>query len=526
MSISFWSSISFRTGLYIAFFAALFSAVSSYLFFSKTYDLVLETSQKQLEQLILTVEDSASVACYLDNKELASEIVRGLEKNDIVRGVSIKSQTGMSVESGIVDEQNHYNRSIDLFSPFLKDETVGRILVSVNQALINENAEKTALFHTITLALHSLLIVMIVIVIVTIQMTSPLKKIASALSVIVPGSKDRIKPSKTHARDEVGSLVNDINHLLTSVESTLDQEKCLRLEIESLGKQFRLIFENASGGIALVDGSGKLKLHNPSFKKVIGGQWSKLLIDTDALLFQDIFEDSEGVLYALSNLASITTPIELDLKLKANYEKQSRWLHILLSSVQDESGELLAECILYDVSARTRREQQIMLEAERDPLTKLYNRRAGERRVDELLSHCDAENTQLALMLIDLDKFKPINDIHGHDAGDKVLVEVAHRLTSVLRQSDVIIRWGGDEFVVVVVQGHNGLNAELVAQNILSEFEPSIDLGDGITDSVGASVGISIYPDNAGDQESLLLCADKSMYAVKQKGRNGYAFFS
>ena len=167
-------------------------------------------------------------------------------------------------------------------------------------------------------------------------------------------------------------------------------------------------------------------------------------------------------------------------------------------------------------------EKQTRKEADRDPLTNLLNRRAGERSIAEALKKAEAENMRCAILLIDLDRFKPINDTYGHEAGDQTLIMVSDRLTNTLRKSDIVIRWGGDEFLIMVRQGHSDLQIEVVAEKILEALAADIVINDTTRENIGASIGISLYPEHAADSALLFDMADKAMYHIKRSGRNGY----
>ena len=167
-------------------------------------------------------------------------------------------------------------------------------------------------------------------------------------------------------------------------------------------------------------------------------------------------------------------------------------------------------------------EKQTRKEADRDPLTNLLNRRAGERAIAKALKKAEADNTRCAILLIDLDSFKPINDTYGHEAGDQTLIKVSDRLTSTLRKSDIVIRWGGDEFLIMVRQGHSDLKIDVVSEKILKALAADIAINETTRESIGASIGISLYPEHATDSALLFDLADKAMYHIKRSGRNGY----
>ena len=160
-----------------------------------------------------------------------------------------------------------------------------------------------------------------------------------------------------------------------------------------------------------------------------------------------------------------------------------------------------------------------------DPLTGLANRTSFGPSLDQAAQRARRRNSKLALVFIDLDGFKAVNDRHGHDAGDALLIQLAARLRANLRASDLVARLGGDEFVVVVEEVQDAAPIEIVAKKLLGEVvRPyALPIGEVI---VTASIGISIFPDDAADASSLLKHADTAMYAAKQAGKNTWRFYS
>ncbi len=149
-----------------------------------------------------------------------------------------------------------------------------------------------------------------------------------------------------------------------------------------------------------------------------------------------------------------------------------------------------------------------------------------EDKLKIALPNSHADENCITLFMIDLDKFKPINDTYGHDAGDRVLVEVARRLTGCLRQSDIVGRLGGDEFLVATIGSFSLERVNLVAEKLLRDLGEKISIQGDVTVTIGASIGISISIMHGTDFEELVLKADRAMYKVKSSGRNGYLVFS
>ncbi|OMH30429.1 hypothetical protein BGP75_18835 [Motiliproteus sp. MSK22-1] len=159
-----------------------------------------------------------------------------------------------------------------------------------------------------------------------------------------------------------------------------------------------------------------------------------------------------------------------------------------------------------------------------DHLTALPNRLHGASHLEEMIQLAHQQKAKLALLFIDLDNFKEINDTLGHSAGDEVLCVVSDRLIAAVRQDDKVARLGGDEFTITTGVLHKRQAAERIAQKVLSVFEKPIKLGHNEV-YVYASIGISLYPEDGLDTEILLRNADSAMYEIKGKGKNGYCFY-
>jgi len=160
-----------------------------------------------------------------------------------------------------------------------------------------------------------------------------------------------------------------------------------------------------------------------------------------------------------------------------------------------------------------------------DPLTGLANRTSLLPALDQAVQRARRKNSKIAVVFLDLDGFKQINDLYGHDAGDTLLIELAGRLRDNLRSSDLIARLGGDEFLVVLEEVHEPAPVEIVANKLLVETVRPYSLP-GAQASVTASIGISIFPDDAADASALMKHADTAMYAAKQAGKNTYRFYA
>jgi diguanylate cyclase (GGDEF)-like protein/PAS domain S-box-containing protein len=207
-------------------------------------------------------------------------------------------------------------------------------------------------------------------------------------------------------------------------------------------------------------------------------------------------------------------------------EGQVTWISARAKTMTDAAGRPTRMIgVAQDITERKRREDEARFLAYHDTLTGLPNRRLLDDRLRQALHLARRRGTRLAVMLVDLDDFKRVNDRLGHRAGDAVLREVAQRLAACVRKADTLARQGGDEFVVVIPDLRQEPDCQVVAEKILRALEPPLRV-DGEEFRIGASIGISLYPADAGDGDALLRNADAAMYRAKQLGRNNYCYYS
>jgi diguanylate cyclase (GGDEF)-like protein/PAS domain S-box-containing protein len=179
-----------------------------------------------------------------------------------------------------------------------------------------------------------------------------------------------------------------------------------------------------------------------------------------------------------------------------------------------------------DVTEIAQARERIASLAYNDALTGLANRTSLNPALEQAIERTRRHRSKLAGVFIDLDGFKQINDLHGHAAGDAFLVEVARRLRRSLRASDIVARLGGDEFFVVLEQMQDAQAVERVVSKLASEVLRPYELFGGTKARVTASLGVSLFPDDAGDAPTLMAHADKAMYAAKRAGKNAFCIFS
>jgi diguanylate cyclase (GGDEF)-like protein/PAS domain S-box-containing protein len=308
-------------------------------------------------------------------------------------------------------------------------------------------------------------------------------------------------------------------------------ERDLRVQTQTLGSKFRLIFEQASAGICLLDDKDTITTFNPAFAAYFTAQGSD---EVSTMHFPTLLTNTEKVQQLLRDLRNKSKVGQVALDIECKVGDQQKWMHCLFAKVKDqraqprETPSTIIEVILYDVTERAERELQTRFEADHDLLTDLLNRRSGEKKLHKMLFFSIKNQQPFVLMMIDLDKFKPINDTFGHEAGDKVLQDVAKRITTMFgADANVCIRWGGDEFVVAFhIDDADNKSIKQQADMLLSQIQKPIQIQPDVSCTVGASIGLVIAPEHGKVLHELLVNADNAMYKVKEQERGRVEIYS
>ncbi len=209
---------------------------------------------------------------------------------------------------------------------------------------------------------------------------------------------------------------------------------------------------------------------------------------------------------------------------RKNGETYSEWLTI--NTVRDEHGEVRQRIAIFsDITDKKRSEETIWRQANYDVLTGLPNRRLFHDRLMQEMKREGREQNSLALMFIDLDHFKEVNDTLGHEAGDNLLIQASKRIAGCIRESDTLARLGGDEFTIILPGLADPKRLGTLADTIIQVLARPFMLGE-TTAYVSASIGITLYPLDADNLSSLLKNADQAMYVAKGRGRNQYSYFT
>jgi diguanylate cyclase (GGDEF)-like protein/PAS domain S-box-containing protein len=348
---------------------------------------------------------------------------------------------------------------------------------------------------------------------------TPLMETTSTLMTLATSNQPHA-PLPITRHDEVGALIGGFNHLL---DTLAQRQQALQQSKEKL-QLLASVFTHSSEAIMITEANGGIMDTNEAFTRITGysrdevrGKNPRLLnsgrhsAEFYRAMWQRLAEDGEwqGEIW----------------NQRKNGETYAAMLTI--SAVRDETGMVAQYVALSsDISLLKANEQQLEQIAHFDALTKLPNRLLLGDRLHQALIQAQRRGQSLAVAFLDLDGFKAVNDQHGHDAGDHLLVEVAGRMKQALREGDTLARLGGDEFVAVLLDVANVKVCEPMLNRLLAAAAQPVPFGDAVL-QVSASLGVTFYPqatDITADQ--LLRQADQAMYRSKLTGKNRYHVFA
>lgn len=292
--------------------------------------------------------------------------------------------------------------------------------------------------------------------------------------------------------------------------------------LEKSEERFRRIVHSAEEGIWEIDAQARTSFVNPKMAAMLG-------YTIEEMLEQPLvaFMDDEGRAILERNIARRQQGIAERHEFKfLRKDGQELWTTLATNPIFDNAGVYMgALALVTDITDSRLSAELIWHQANFDQLTALPNRHMFHDRLAQEMKKARREGLLLALLFIDLDEFKQINDCFGHEQGDALLVEAAARITSCIRATDTLARLGGDEFVVIISGLDHAASADRVAQNIITTLRQPFQLDDA-EGCVSASIGIALFPSDASDAAELLRHADHAMYAAKNAGRNRYHYFT
>ena len=434
-------------------------------------------------------------------------------------------------------------KSTDLYRPVVRaNERIGYILL---QADFSERWNNYLTDFETGLAVFALSLLVIYILATRLQrvISQPIRDVANTARTIADDKTYELRVPQ-QASDEIGDLIMAFNHMLNEIQ---DRDESLlrhqgRLEKEVAKRTTELARTNDELALAAkISGLGYWEYDVASREFTFNDQYYSLHFATARQVggyrmsygdFAQRFVHPEDANRISDHIQLELDSGEADFVVETEIRTQCtdgsmRWMRVRFKSLCDEQGhKYKLTGVSQDITEKKRSEETIWQQANFDPLTDLPNRRMFQDRLEHEIKKSHRDRSQLALMFIDLDKFKEVNDTLGHDKGDILLIEAARRIANCVRESDTVARLGGDEFTVILSELDDDTNSvERIAQAIMDALVAPFQLEEDIA-FVSASIGITLYPNDATNLEMLMSNADQAMYASKSAGRNRFSYFT
>jgi len=287
--------------------------------------------------------------------------------------------------------------------------------------------------------------------------------------------------------------------------------------------------DNSPDIVFMLDREGCFTFLNDTIYQALGYNKNELIGQHYSILISGQSEDEAKYVFT-ERRAGERKSNNVELKLKASDEAEYRYfdtssMSVALNQVDSEPGIFYGTYgVARDVTEKKQAQELISYQAYHDLLTRLPNRALMEDRLNVAITQAERSKQKIAVMFLDLDRFKWVNDTLGHTMGDRLLQAVSQRLEDCLRKGDTLARFGGDEFALILPQVQRNEDATIIAAKILNEFKLPFHIDDHEL-FVSTSIGIAIYPEAGTTMDALIRSADLAMYCVKGRGKNSFEFF-
>lgn len=515
--------LSLKLALYISILAIIGSAIVGSYSYTNIRERVDLSARNSVDSLITTIYNTAATSAYVGDEELAREVIRGLRNNSEILCVTIESKSMQMSDNIKCDNKEKIIR--DLMSPWDDTEKLGELSVFIDQQHLDEVSAEQIYREVLNIIGIVIFISLAIAATTYFLITKPIELVSKKLEGIdFNGDVDILW--EAYRKDEIGQILKVINTLLVNAKKQIIVEKQLSRKTQQLTNNFKMIFELSTNSLAVTDDQLRLKYYNPKFEQLVSfTQDITSLINTSGWV-NCISNDSASVYDLILQTTEKNIPVTTEIEFSHNDGSQivNRFFNLTFTKTEDSHDNTTILIFISDVTDQRRKLQESEYEASHDNLTKLLNRRAATKKIRYTLSERDFDDENLALLVIDLDGFKEVNDTLGHDAGDIVLRKISTRVSRILRKTDIVCRWGGDEFLIALPD-ITLATATATANKILEEIKKPIAIND-INRSVGASIGLAITQDGMNDFSSLFDSADKAMYNVKKTGKSAVLVYS
>ena len=378
------------------------------------------------------------------------------------------------------------------------------------------------LFIVVTLSLIVISVIAAGVSLVMYRINEPLDKLSDAMHDLSHGDMSRRLKGSNIINDEFSSLSVNFNRFAERTQSLFDEVSDAKNALEDSEKRTRAILENALVGIAHLKNQKILSV-NQKFEELFG--YDRLALEGMRMeMLYPSEDDYRKLTDAAHKLMAAGDIYQGEWKMKDSRGTHF-WCDVSAKSVSDDISQEGTIWLFEDVTQRKKSEEELRRLANFDLLTNLPNRALFQDRLTQAMERASRQNGRIALIYIDLDRFKKINDSFGHSLGDELLKIVAGRLCECVRGSDTVSRLGGDEFTIILPEIQNISDAGKVSEKVIEIMNNPFGLENQEV-TISPSIGISLFPNDASDMETLLKNADAAMYYAKTKGRNNYQYYT
>lgn len=547
----------------LVFIIMLSSTICLLVSFSVLFASSLRSSQKeslqQLSGLSDILAENAQAALVFDDRTEAQRLLQSVQVHPEIDAAWLLDASGnplaawnrhgaaKPVPVGYQVSAKHtsaeiWSRTADLYRPVKRGpERIGYILLHAD--FTDSWNNHLADFETgLVVAALSLLVIYILATRLQGVISQPIRNVADTARTIANDKTYELRVPQ-HTSDEIGDLIMAFNHMLSEIqerdESLIRHQDRLEKEVWKRTAELAKTHDELALA-AKISRLGYWEYDIAANEFTFNDQYYSLHFTTAAKVggYRLSYEDFTERFIHPEDAYRISDHIQLELgSSEADFVVETevrilcdggsvRWMRIRFKTVSDDQGrKYKLTGVSQDITEKKRSEETIWQQANFDPLTGLPNRRMFQDRLEQEIKKSNRDGSQLALMFIDLDKFKEVNDTLGHDKGDILLAEAAQRISGCVRESDTVARMGGDEFTVILPDQEDAGSTERIAQDIIDVLVTPFKLGDE-TAYVSASIGITLYPNDAANLDILMSNADQAMYASKSAGRNRFSYFT
>lgn len=352
------------------------------------------------------------------------------------------------------------------------------------------------------------------------SITAPVSQLSVAAQRIAEG--DLAQRVSVNSGDEIGDLAAAFNDMAGRLQTSHANLEHL---VEDRTRRLAGILRAAAEAIISTDANGTITQFNQGAERIFGYAAHEVRGKPLDILLPERYREahrhhvSRFAHSAVAARSMANRPVICGLRKDGSEFPAEASLSRLVVD-----GEVILTAMVIDITNRKQAEEEVLRQATHDPLTGLANRTLFADRLEQTVEHARRTGQNFAVLFVDLDGFKEVNDSLGHHTGDLLLKEVSRRLTECVRESDSVARMGGDEFTLIVHDTASAGDVRTVCEKLCSALSEPFAV-DGQTTAISCSIGATLFPNDAGDAEQLINHADAAMYSAKRAGKNAYRFY-